>query len=208
MKHRGTMIAVVVASLAALLGAGCTSSNSGAAPGGTTSTSPPGTLIAPGAAGTTPPHDVAVDVAPTPASPDAQKTATDVVASLRAKLPYTDEQIACVVDRLARNQPLLDQTRQSTAEGSAGFGGVVRLAQVCVQAVTFAPQFAENTQRVNGGTLSDTQVKCLTDKYAALPTDVLDKVNQATVNMTMPGRDQIASQMADLFTSCAVPVPK
>ena len=206
MKRRGILVMVVVFGTVVV---GCSTSNSGAPSAvGTTSTAPPATLIAPGSAGTTPPHDVAIDVAPTPAAPDAQKTAADTVASLRSQLPYTDEQIACVEDRLSRNQPLLDEVHKGVAQGSTGFGGVVRLAQVCVQAVTFGPQFAQNAQRQAGGTLTAAQMKCLTDKYVGLPSDVLEKVNQASVDMTAPGRSDLAKQMDDMIASCGVTLSK
>ncbi len=205
MKRSGTLLFVIA--LGVLVVSGCSSSPSGSGVTGTTSTASPGTLIAPGSAGTTPPHDVAVDVAPTPASPEDQKSAAGLIGPIRGSLPYSDEQMACVVDRLARNQPLLADARKSMAEGSAGYGGVVRLAQVCVQAVTFAPQWAANIQSQSGGTLTETQMRCLTEKYASLPTDVLERVNQASVDMTAPGRSELEKQMGDMVASCGVKLP-
>lgn len=170
--------------------------------------SSPGKDAANASDGTAAPRDPLADVARQPATPEAKQKAEAVVASVRDKLPYTAPELACLVDRVARNQNLLDLTAGGVDQSSPAYSDVLALGQACVQAVTFAPQYAAGVQREMGGTLTPAQVQCLVDKYAALPTEVLSRMNTAAVDGTAPDRAALAAQLDELVASCGVFLPK
>lgn len=201
-------VAVVVVLLVGA--AGCSGSPDAAGPDSTSSPEPSmpsmtGSSV-PGSLGTTVLRDPLADVSPDVPSPDAVVRARTLMDQVRDQLPFDDAVQTCLVDRLARNGPLLDAAQGELSVSSPVFRDVLVLGQACVQSVTFAPQFVAGVERQVGTPLSAEQRQCLLDGYLALPAETLSEITRAAVDATAPGRADAMQKTNDLVAGCGVPV--
>ena len=79
------------------------------------------------------------------------------------------------------------------------------LACLVVQAIIFAPEFANMIQQQHNGTLTQQQTDCLQQRYRALPKDELEAILNAEISPTATNRAQQAEKTDQIIASCGIP---
>jgi len=130
-----------------------------------------------------------------------------VIADIRAQLPFDDDVVACLTDRLATDQDLLRRTSKGLSTDQPEYAEVLDLGTQCTQAVVFAPQFAQNVQAQSGGTLTADQMACLTQAYRTLTKDDLQQILNAAMSPTATDRAEQGAKTDALITGCGVALP-
>jgi hypothetical protein len=185
-----TCAAVAVVGLAV---AGCSSGDDPAAPSVTTA---PARFVSTTSAST----GDAVSTTTLPAAPAAlvDDATVAALADVVSRLPVEDTEARCVAERLSTAPDMVAAARAT--------GDVTPLAgfvRACKQ-ITFGHRFAASVNESNGGTLTDTQLRCLSERFAALPADQLDVLIGAGVNPQGERAGEGVELMRSTLTGCEV----
>ena len=135
-------------------------------------------------------------VPPAPTDPVDPEDAAPIRADLDAladQLPYPEPVIDCLTGRAATDDDLRADVAAADPEDMATYTPILDAGAACTHTVIAAPRFAQEQQRAQDGTLTDDQLTCLRDGYAALTPEQVEAATGAALNPDAATDDASAS---------------
>ncbi len=138
-----------------------------------------------------------------PADLEAYEAAREDVGAVADQIPQGEGVGDCVAATAAGDDGLRAALEAAGAGDPGSLDLVLEAAAVCSQAAVAAPAFAEEQQRASGGTLTEGELVCLRDGYAALDPEV---VQQAAAEAVAPsaGERDATQEIERLVEDCGV----
>lgn len=153
---------------------------------------------------TGPPAVTVVPPATTEAvDPEVVGPVRDHLTELEAGLPYPPEVLDCIAGRAAGDDDLRGQIADADPAAPDTMAAVLDTGADCTHTLVASPRFAQAQQRAHEGSLSDDQLACLRDGYAALTPEQIEAATGAALN---PGAaaDADGAPVNDILASCDV----